>query len=237
MNTRGLIVIPAYNEADTIADVLLGLRRAAPELDRLVVTDGSRDATERIVTELGENRLSFLCNLGYGRALQAGIKYALARDYHHVVFFDGDGQHNPEDVPRLVRVLLEENADVVIGSRFGNGRPYAGPLSRRSGQILFSYFTRLLLKQRLYDTTSGLKAIRASACESLVRGTFLDFHTEALVRLGLLGLAIAEVPISVREREHGHSMYSLTSVVEYPIKTFLLSLLAILDVFLQRRTQ
>jgi glycosyltransferase involved in cell wall biosynthesis len=237
MNIRGLVIIPAYNEADTIADVVRSLRTVAPEFDRLVVTDGSKDATARIVAELGEKSLALLCNLGYGRALQAGIKYALARGYDFVVFFDGDGQHNPKDVPRLINALIERHADVVLGARFGKGRPYTGPLSRRLGQALFSNLTRLLLKQRLYDTTSGLKAIRSSACKSLVEGTFMDFHIEALARLSLLGFTITEVPISVRKREHGQSMYSLVSVVEYPIKTLLLSLLAVIDVLVQRRAQ
>jgi glycosyltransferase involved in cell wall biosynthesis len=200
------------------------------------VTDGSKDETGRIVARLGEKQLRLLCNLGYGRALQAGIKYALVQGYDLVVFFDGDGQHNPEDVPSLVSALLEGGADMVIGSRFGKRRPYTGPLGRRIGQFLFSQFTYLLLGRRIYDTTSGLKALRASACETLVRGTLMDFHTEALVRLSLLGFAIAELPVSMQEREHGQSMHSLSSAVEYPIKTFLLTLVAAVDALLQRRT-
>jgi glycosyltransferase involved in cell wall biosynthesis len=237
MSIRGLVIIPAYNEAETIASVLQGLRGTAPNLDRLVVNDGSVDATERIVMHLGERVLCLPCNLGYGRALQAGIKYALIRSYDFVVFFDADGQHNPDNVAHLVNALLESGVDMVIGSRFASDYSYAGPFGRRIGQRLFSYLSFLLLGRRIYDTTSGLKAVRARACQALVRGTFLDFHTEAIVRLGMLGFSIAEIPISIREREHGRSMYSLSSAIEYPVKTFLLTLVAAVDALLQRRIQ
>jgi glycosyltransferase involved in cell wall biosynthesis len=235
MKSGGLVIVPAYNEADTIAGVLLGLRSAAPDLTRLVVNDGSRDATAQIVIQLEEKLLSLPCNLGYGRALQTGIKYALGHGYDFVVFFDGDGQHNAEDVPRLVEALLTDDVDMVIGSRFVNGRPYAGPFGRRTGQVIFSYFSRILLGCRIYDTTSGLKAVRARACRALVRGTFMDFHTEALVRLSMLGFTIKEVPVIMHDREHGQSMHSLSSTFEYPIKTFLLTLVAAVDATLQRR--
>jgi glycosyltransferase involved in cell wall biosynthesis len=237
MSARGLVIIPAYDEAETIGSVLQGLRCTVPDLDRLVVNDGSRDATERIVTHLGERLLSLPCNLGYGRALQAGIKYALLRGYDFVVFFDADGQHNPENVTRLVNALLEGGVDMVIGSRFGNDRSYTGSFGRRMGQRLFSYLSLLLLGRRIYDTTSGLKAVRASACQALMRGTLMDFHTEAIVRLGMLGFNIAEIPVSVREREYGQSMYSISSAIEYPMKTLLLTLVAAVDAILQRKIQ
>jgi glycosyltransferase involved in cell wall biosynthesis len=232
---RVLVVVPAYNEAATIGSVVLGLRDAAPELDRLIVTDGSRDGTQAVVESLGERQLELLCNVGYGRALQAGIRYALAHRYDVVVFLDGDGQHDPADVPLLLDALHETGADVVIGSRFSGGRGYAGPLGRRVGQFVFSLATRLLMGQRIFDTTSGMKAMRASACRAVVGGRFLDFHTEALVRLSMLGFKVSELPITVRERTFGRSMHSLASAVEYPVKTFLLTLVGALDALSQRR--
>ncbi len=237
MRRRVLIVIPAYNEEKTIADVLHGLRQAAPEFDRVVVNDGSKDATGNIVTELGEKQLRLLCNLGYGRALQTGLKYALLCGYDVVVCFDADGQHKPEDVPCVVESLLESGADVVIGSRFCNGRSYTSPIGRRIGQLLFSHLTRFLIGQRIYDTTSGFKVLRAAACKVIVRGTFMDFHTEMLVRLGLFGFKIAEQPIVVQERTFGRSMYSFTSLIEYPMKTLLLTMVAAVDALLARRAR
>jgi glycosyltransferase involved in cell wall biosynthesis len=237
VNQSVLVVIPAYNEEKTIASVLIGLRQAVPEFDRLVVNDGSTDATGDIVAKLGEKQLRLPCNLGYGRALQTGLKYALMRGYDIVVSIDADGQHKPEDVSPMIEVLLENNVDVMIGSRFCNGRSYTGPFSRRVGQLLFSYLTQLLIGQRIYDTTSGFKAMRAAPCEVIVRGTFLDFHTEMVVRLRMLGFKIAEQPIAVQERTFGNSMYSLTSVIEYPLKTLLLTMVAAVDALLARRAR
>jgi glycosyltransferase involved in cell wall biosynthesis len=231
-----LIVIPAYNEEKTIADVIHGLRRAAPDFDRVVVNDGSKDATSLIVTELGEKQLLLPCNLGYGNALQTGLKYSLQRAYDVVVSFDGDGQHHPDDVPRVVQALLESDADMVIGSRYCHEKAYRGPLDRKLGQLLFSHLSRLALGHRIYDTTSGFKAMRASACEEVVRGVFLDFHTESLVRLSMAGFKISEYPITVYERVHGESMHSAVSVLAYPLQTLLLTIVATVDALLERRT-
>ena len=237
MEPRVLIVIPAYNEENTIASVLFGLRHAAPKFARVVVNDGSTDATGNLISKLGEKQLRLPCNLGYGHAVQTGLKYALIRGYDIVVCFDADGQHRPEDVPGVVATLLGSGADVVIGSRFCNGQPYRGSMSRRSGQVLFSLLTRLLTGRRIYDTTSGFKALRVAACDVIVRGTFMDFHTEMVVRLSLLGFNIVEQPIIVQERTFGRSMYSFGSVIEYPMKTLLLTMVAAVDALLARRVR
>lgn len=237
MDRRVLIVIPAHNEEKTIASVLLKLRQSVPEFDRVVVNDGSIDATGDIVAKLGEKQLSLPCNLGYGQALQTGLKYALLRGYEIVVAMDADGQHQPEDVSLLVEALDKHTADMVIGSRFCDGGAYNTPFSRRLGQLFFSYLTRILLGRRIYDTSSGFKALRSSACKVIVSGTFMDFHLETIVQLSLLGYKIVEVPVVVRERYYGHSMHSLASVFQYPLKTLLLTLVTAADAFLIRRTR
>jgi glycosyltransferase involved in cell wall biosynthesis len=232
---RVLVIIPAYNEAQSIAGVLCELRRVVPDYDRLVVNDGSSDATAAVVQHLGERQLDLPVNLGYGLALQTGMQYALARGYDLVVTLDADGQHQPSDVPRLVQTLVASGADLVIGSRFCQVGRYPGRLMRRLGQQLFSYLTRLLLGQRIYDTSSGFKAFRSSVCAALVGSSFMDFHTETFVRLRLLGYRMVEVPITVRERVHGRSMHSLASVFQYPVKTLILTVVAAMDVWLTRR--
>lgn len=234
---RVLIVIPTYDEERTIADVIQGLRRAAPDYDRVVVNDGARDATGLIVAELGEKQLRLPCNLGYGNALQTGLKYGLHCGYDVIVSFDGDGQHNPGDVPGLVRALLESDADMAIGSRYCNDQVYRGPLDRRLGQILFSQLSRLLIGRRIYDTTSGFKAMRASVCEIIVGGVFMDFHTESIVRLSMAGYKLIEHPITISERVHGRSMHSIVSVFSYPLQTLLLTVVATVDALLERRTR
>jgi glycosyltransferase involved in cell wall biosynthesis len=234
---RVLVVMPAYNEEKTIASVLERLRRAAPEFDRVVVNDGSKDATGDIVAALGEKQLRLPCNLGYGRALQTGLRYSLRRGYDIVVSIDADGQHNPEDLPRLVAMLDESESDMVIGSRFCGGRRYKSPFGRRVGQLLFSHMTRVLIGHRIYDTTSGFKVLRAAACEAIVNGTFMDFHIETIVRLSLSGFKIVETPISAGDRLLGRSMHSFTSIFRYPLQTVLLTFVAVVDALLARRTR
>jgi glycosyltransferase involved in cell wall biosynthesis len=236
MIEKVLIIIPAYNEEKTIASVLVRLRQVVP-YDRVVVNDGSKDATAQIVAELGEKQLLLPCNLGYGQALQTGLKYALLRGYEIVVSIDADGQHQPEDVPRLVHALRENQVDMAIGSRFCQGGVYDTPVHRRLGQLFFSYLTRLLIGRRIYDTSSGFKALRTRALKVIMNSSFMDFHTESILQLSLLKYKIIEVPVVVHERKHGHSMHTLASVFQYPIKTILLIVVAFMDAFLIRRSR
>jgi len=232
-----LVVVPAYNEQDSIHEVLTGLRRSVPGFDLVVVDDGSDDDTAAVAQRLGVRTIRLPCNVGYGGALQVGIRYALARQYDVVVFFDADGQHDPEAALLLVETLRREGADLVIGARFGADRPYVGSLARRLTQIAFSTMTRPLVGRRIYDTTSGLKALTARACRDLVSGNLLDFHMEALVRLGVLQYSIVEVPVKVRPRDRGTSMYTGLRALGYPIATLLLTLVALVDALLERRSR
>jgi glycosyltransferase involved in cell wall biosynthesis len=234
MPPRVLIVIPAYNEEKTIAQVLTDLRRVVPDFDRVVVNDGSHDTTGKIISALGEKQLRLPCNLGYGLAVQTGLKYALLCGYEVVVTLDADGQHRPEDVSGLVEALTRTGADLAIGSRFCRGA-YTSSVDRRFAQLAFSRLTGWLTGRRIYDTTSGFKALRATACAAIISATFMDFHTETIVRLSLMGFQVIEVPVDVRARSFGRSMHSLGSVVRYPVQTLLLTIVAAMDAFLARR--
>ena len=227
-----LVLLPAHDEESSIGGVLEELRRLAPTFDRLVINDGSTDATSAVVERLGERELRLPFNLGYGGALQVGLRYALASGYEIVVFLDADGQHRPKDVPRLVAALQMGRADVVIGSRYVSGGSYDGALGRRIGQRLFSFFSSTVTARRIWDTTSGLKAMKRCAYGPLTTGTFLDFHVEALVKWSLLGLSVEEIPVVVRRREHGSSMHGWGSALGYPLKTLLLTLVAATDVWI-----
>ncbi len=235
MNEKILVVIPAYNEEETIANVIMNLRRVVPEYDLVVVNDGSVDKTATVVDDLGEKQLKLPCNVGYGLALQTGLKYALLREYDIIVSMDADGQHQPKDVPRLVDALISTNADMVIGSRFCEGQVYDTPLSRRIGQLFFSYLTRLILTRRIYDTSSGFKAWRATACKNIIDGIFLDFHIETIVQMSLMNLRVKEIPVTVLERSFGQSMHSIASVFQYPFKTILLTIAVLMDAVFVRR--
>jgi len=122
----GLIVIPAYNEEKTIAAIVERVYRACPDLDLIVVNDGSTDRTREQAASAGALVISHPINLGYGAALQTGIHYALQKNHGFCVFVDADGQHDPADVHRLVERMQSAGADLVIGSRFIAGGEQAG---------------------------------------------------------------------------------------------------------------
>lgn len=235
---RVLVAIPAYNEAASIATVVERVRESLPDFDLLVVNDGSRDATERILTQLAVQTTTHLCNLGYGRAIQTALTYAMRCNYDVLITLDADGQHYPEQVKALYNENLGAGWDVLIGSRYVESHDYSrSPLGRRIGMRLFSWLVRTVGRQHIYDTTSGLKIIRRSVFEPLTRWHFIDFHAEAIVYLLRLGYRVGEYPITVAERAHGTSMYSLLSHVTYPLKTLLILLIAVVQAELTRRSQ
>jgi glycosyltransferase involved in cell wall biosynthesis len=233
---RVLVAIPAYNEEGTIQQVVNRVRESLPGFDLLVVNDGSRDATGEILNRLGVVTATHLCNLGYGRAIQTAIKYALACNYDILITLDADGQHHPEQVLSLYQADVASGWDVLIGSRYVKTQDYSqSPLGRRIGMHLFSLLVRAITGQRIYDTTSGLKVIRRSVFEALTHWHFIDFHAEAIVYLLRLGYRVSEYPITAAERTQGQSMYSLLSHLTYPLKTSLILLLGVVQAGLTRR--
>ena len=233
---RVLVAVPAYNEEATIDKVVARIRESMPEFDLLVVNDGSRDGTRRILESLGVTTATHLCNLGYARAIQTAIKYALACDYDTLITLDADGQHHPEQVLALYAESAGTGWDVLIGSRYVGTKDYSNsPLGRRVGMQLFSRLVKLATGQRIYDTSSGLKVMRRSVFEPLSQSLFVDFHAEALVYLIRLGYKVGEYPITAAERTHGQSMYSFLSHLKYPLKTSVLVLLGLIEANLRRR--
>ncbi|MCK5329289.1 MAG: glycosyltransferase family 2 protein, partial [Candidatus Latescibacteria bacterium] len=118
MNPKTLIIIPAYNEAASIREVILGLKASVPHADVLVINDGSRDNTSEIARKEGAMVLDLPFNMGIGAAVQTGFLFAEQRGYDAAVQVDGDGQHDPADVPALLKELFETEVNVVIGSRY-----------------------------------------------------------------------------------------------------------------------
>jgi glycosyltransferase involved in cell wall biosynthesis len=231
-----LIAIPAYNEAATITNVINRVRDSMPDYDLLVINDGSRDATGEILKGLKVITATHLCNLGYGRAIQTAIKYALRNGYDALITLDADGQHHPEQIHLMTEEFSKNQWDYLIGSRYIKLRSYKeAPLGRRVGMQLFSGLTRLATGKRVYDTTSGLKVMRRTVFEPLTHWHFVDFHAEAIVYLLRLGFSIGEYPITISERKHGESMYNVLSYLKYPLKTSLLVLLGVIQASLTRR--
>jgi glycosyltransferase involved in cell wall biosynthesis len=234
---KGLIAIPAYNEAETIGGVVREILGEGLGCDLLVVDDGSSDRMERVLDSLPVTVLSHPVNLGYGAAVQTGMIYAVRKGYDFLVLMDADGQH----VPSQIRPLLAElgkGFDIVIGSRLsGDSGSYRIPLLRRGGIRFFSFLARILGGARIRDVTSGFQAMRREVFAVLAREYPVDFpDAEVVVMLGLRKFRVAEVPVLVRERQAGKSMYaSYGRALYYPFKSLLASLIVLLRVIRERK--
>ncbi|ASJ03594.1 glycosyl hydrolase [Thermococcus profundus] len=192
---RTLIIIPAYNEELTIGSVVALAKKYG---DVLVVDDGSTDRTSEIAKEAGAVVIRHEVNRGKGAALRTGFKYALAGDYDVVVTIDADGQHNPDEIPRLVNPIVTGKADLVIGSRYLGGASKKVPLYRRLGLWVLNKGTKLAADTEV-DSQSGFRAIRVTALGKLnLNSDDYSAETDMIVKAREAGLVIKEVPISVR---------------------------------------
>ena len=208
MTARVLVTLPAWNEAENLEVVIAELRGARPDDDLLVVNDGSTDQTASVARRLGCQVVSLPFNLGYGAAIQAGIKYGLRRGYPVVVTFDADGQHDPAEIGRLEDAVAG-GADLVIGSRSASPGSYGGSAARRAGRRLFAAAARLLTGLPLTDPTSGLKALgpRAQSLFALARFPDRFPDADALVLARRARLRVEERPVRMRPSRNRHSMH------------------------------
>ena len=203
---RTLVVVPAYQEEQALPGTLKELRDVVPELDVLVVDDGSRDATAKVAaaaTDVTVARLPF--NLGVGAAVRTGLRYAVDNGYHRVVVVDADGQHDPATISTLLRAL-DEGADMVIGSRFGDGSSFAVGRTRGRAMKSLHRVVRWQTGQSFTDTTSGFRAFDAPVVAMLARDypvEYLADTVEVLLMVCRAGYKVVEVPVAMRTRAGG----------------------------------
>jgi glycosyltransferase involved in cell wall biosynthesis len=211
-----LFVIPALNEEGNLRSVVAELKEAWPAAQLVVVDDASGDGTARVARELGAQAVSLPFHLGYGGAVQAGIKYGLRRGARVVVTFDADGQHDPADVGPLVQAV-REGADVAIGSRALAAGSYRGGVARRAGRALFGLLARLLTGLQITDPTSGLKALGPRGQELFALSRFPDRYpdADALVLARRAHLVITERPARMRPSRNRRSMHGGVRSVPY----------------------
>ncbi|MCH5718092.1 glycosyltransferase family 2 protein [Niabella hibiscisoli] len=231
MMKRLLIVIPSYNEETALPKLLNELKTTvflnSFTVVPLVVNDCSKDKTELVAKHNGGNVLSLVNNLGIGGAVQAGIKYAKRHGFDYVLQMDGDGQHPPAEVNKLLQAALDTQADVVIGSRFLNKQGFQTSLMRRFGIKYFHWLNRLLTHKSIYDTTSGFRLMGARAI-NLAASYYPDDYPEpeSLIFFSRAGLIIKEVPVIMRERQGGKSSIAGFSSLYYMMKVSLSSILS-----------
>jgi glycosyltransferase involved in cell wall biosynthesis len=221
---RILVIIPAYNEAANIVQVIESVRAGYPAADILVVNDGSLDQTGQQAEKAGYAKVIHLpCNLGIGGAVQTGFKFACLQGYDAALQFDGDGQHLASEIAPLLVHIESGQADVVIGSRFHSGsQGFKSTPVRRIGIKIFSLLNSLLIRQKITDNTSGFRAYNKKALQFLAEYYPADYpEPEAVILLGKNGFRMREIPVQMRERQGGQSSIRGIAAVYYMLKVLL----------------
>lgn len=219
---RRIAIVPAYREEAAIAGVVAEIRAFDPGLDVVVVDDGSPDGTSEAARATGAAVVRLPFNLGIGGAVQTGFKYALAGGYDLAVRLDGDGQHDPTELPKLWGPVLAGEADIVVGSRFAGAGGYRAPVARRLGIGLFARIVSVLVRQRVTDTTSGFQALNRKGIALFAADYPHDYpEVEATVMVVRHRLRLLEVPVRMREREHGSSSITALRSAYYVVKVML----------------
>jgi glycosyltransferase involved in cell wall biosynthesis len=224
MADRKLVVIPAYNERNSVVAVIESVRRAMPESwDIVVIDDGSDDGTGAKSAAAGARVVRTPFNLGIGGAVQTGFIYARDRGYSQMVQIDGDGQHKPAAVESLQAAMTESGADMICGSRFlSDDYSYPAPISRRTGIHIFAFLLSTFLRQRITDPTSGFRLYNRRAIELFASDYPHDYpEVEVVMMLHQHRLKMKEIPVQMNLRGGGASSISTTRSAYYMIKVLL----------------
>lgn len=228
-----LVVLPALNEGRNISTVIQRIQSHVPSADVLVVNDGSVDDTAQQAQAVGAMVLNMPYNVGIGAAVQTGFQFAASHDYDIVIRNDGDGQHDPDGIPRLIEKIEADEADVIIGSRFISEKDdYGTPLARRLGITILAKLLSIITGQTITDPTSGFCAFNRKAILLFAQLYPHDYpEPEAIVISHRTGLRQIEISVKMLERKHGKSSITPVRSVYYMIKV----ILAILINLLRRR--
>jgi glycosyltransferase involved in cell wall biosynthesis len=223
-NSQHLAIVPAYNEARTVGEVVRSLHAHVPDFDVLVIDDGSTDDTSDVATAAGATTLRMPFNLGIGGAVQAGFVYALENGYDYVLQFDADGQHIANEIAPLRAAMADDpSLDMVCGSRFLSAEHgYPAPISRRTGIHLFAFLLSRITGQRVSDPTSGFRLYNRRGIALFGRDYPHDYpEVEAVVMLHFHRLRMREVPVTMRTRGNGRSSIGSGKSIYYMVKVLL----------------
>lgn len=222
---RVLIIVPAFNEAQSLPSLIDALHTECPGCDVVVIDDGSTDGTRRSIENVARV-ISLPCNLGIGGAVQTGLQIAWREGYDLAVQVDGDGQHPPSEIAKLVAALRERNCDMIVGTRFRSAGGFKSTAARRIGIRFFASLISGICGTTITDATSGFRVMNRRAIQVLSCQYAEDFpEVEALVVLHRVGLRVEEMPVRMSERTSGRSsigtVKSLAYMVKVPLAIFM----------------
>jgi len=212
---KTLAIIPCYNEEGSIEKTITSLLEKAPEIDYIIINDGSVDNTVRVCEDNRFNVINLPFNLGLANAVQTGMRFAYINDYDMAMQFDGDGQHMPEYIAHMVELMQERQADIVVGSRYMQKGP--GGL-RRLGQLILRCVIKIVTGKSIKDPTSGMRLFNRKMIQRFA--TQMNHGPEPDTLAYLMkqkGTLVLETPVVMRERTAGKSYFSGFTAVRYMI--------------------
>ena len=217
-----LVVVPAYNEEDSIKGVIEDLRENFPQGDVLIVNDGSGDRTSEVAKALGVNIIDLPYNVGIGGAMQTGFLYALQGGYDAALQFDGDGQHHADQIEKILKPFLSGSADLVVGSRFLSEGGFTSSVQRRIGSKMLSFVVSTLIRKKITDTTSGFRVYGKKTLEFFSTVYPEDYpEVETFILAHKKKLRIVEVPSEIGPRTGGKSSINFSQAFYYMVKVLL----------------
>lgn len=217
-----LVIIPCYNEQESIERVVANLKEHAPFADYLIVNDCSRDNTENILRQNKMNYINNPVNLGIGGGVQAGYLYAKQNGYDIAVQMDGDGQHDPRYLADVCQPVIDGAVDMAIGSRFIKKEGFQSSFMRRLGINIISTLIKVLTGKKVYDVTSGYRACNRRLIEFFADNYADDYpEPEAIMNCVMNGYSVGEVPVVMVERQGGVSSIRSFKSAYYMIKVCL----------------
>jgi len=222
-SSRVLVVVPAWNEEASIASVVSGLVGHGYAV--LVVSDGSTDATAALARDSGAKVVDLPVNLGVGGALRAGFRYAVDNGYGAVIQCDADGQHLAEEIMALLDARERSGAHLVIGSRFADNGAYEISFFRKIAMNILAFIARRSTGTYLSDVSSGFRVISEPLLSEFARefpSAYLGDTFEAVISAGRAGYTIQEIPVSMKQREHGTSTASTLSAIKFLVRVLLI---------------
>ncbi len=224
---RTLIIMPAWNEEEAISETIHEVRQIVPQMDLLVVNDGSTDNTEKVATAAGAKVLTLPFNLGVGGAMRAGYKYAELFDYDQAIQLDADGQHDPRNIQSVLDGLNKTN--ISIGARFAGKGSYQARGPRKWAMNLLAGIISRLAKTRLTDITSGFRAADRLAIKQYCKhypAEYLGDTVDSLVVAIRSGLTVSQVGVEMRKRRAGVPSNNPIKAAIYLFRSLLALLIA-----------